>query len=178
MSARGHTPPDHQPVALVTGTRKGLGKCLAERLVERGYAVVGCSREPAGWSLPGYTHITADIGDEQQARQLMRSIQEEHGSLDVTINNAGIAVMNHVLLTPVETVDRILSTNFRETFLVSCESARLIRMPPWVGMPEETVERAVRIVARCIARHPGPKAAEAVARSAAKQATEWPGGLS
>jgi 3-oxoacyl-[acyl-carrier protein] reductase len=127
MSARMHTPPNHQPVALVTGTRKGLGRYLAEKLVERGYAVVGCSREPAGWSLPGYTHITADVGDEQQVRQLMRSIQEQHGSLDVTINNAGIAAMNHVLLTPVETVDRILNTNFRGTFLVSRESARLMR---------------------------------------------------
>ena len=50
-----------------------------------------------------------------------------HGRLDVVINNAGAAAMNHVLLTPVSTVDRLVSTNLRGTFLVCRESAKLMK---------------------------------------------------
>lgn len=115
------------PVALVTGTRKGIGKYLAQQLVERGYTVVGCSREPVDWELEGYTHIQADVQDEAQVKQLVEQIRRQYDRLDVTINNAGIASMNHVLLVPASTVDRLMDVNVRGTFLVSRESAKLMR---------------------------------------------------
>jgi len=45
------------PVALVTGSRTGLGKFIAQALAAKGYRVVGCSRHPTGWSAEGYEHI-------------------------------------------------------------------------------------------------------------------------
>ena len=33
-------------VMIITGTRKGIGLFLAKKYLERGYIVVGCSREP------------------------------------------------------------------------------------------------------------------------------------
>jgi 3-oxoacyl-[acyl-carrier protein] reductase len=45
----------------------------------------------------------------------------------VAINNAGIASMNHCLLTPVDTVHRILNTNVVGTFLFCREAAKLMR---------------------------------------------------
>ena len=41
----------------------------------------------------------------------------EHGQIDILLNNAGIASMNHFLLTPLSTVERIFQTNFFGTFL-------------------------------------------------------------
>jgi 3-oxoacyl-[acyl-carrier protein] reductase len=43
------------------------------------------------------------------------------------INNAGIASMNHILLTPTATINRIMATNFLGTTLVSRESAKLMQ---------------------------------------------------
>jgi 3-oxoacyl-[acyl-carrier protein] reductase len=77
--------------------------------------------------MPDYTHVCADVGDENQVRRLMRQIQEQYHYLDVAINNAGIAAMNHSLLTPAETFDRIMTTNVRGAFLISRESAKLMR---------------------------------------------------
>jgi 3-oxoacyl-[acyl-carrier protein] reductase len=45
----------------------------------------------------------------------------------VLINNAGIASMNHSLITPVSTLDKVMDTNFRGTFLVCREGAKLMQ---------------------------------------------------
>ena len=116
-----------RPVALVTGSRKGLGRHLAERLVADGFQVVGCSREPADWTLDGYLHVQADVVDEAQVKALHQQIRDRFERLDVTVNNAGAASMNHSLLTPMATFDRVVDVNFRGTFLVSRESAKLMR---------------------------------------------------
>lgn len=116
-----------RPVALVTGSRTGLGRYLVEQLVGTGYRVFGCSRQPADFSLEGYTHICADVSDEGQVKSLLSQIRKDGGRLDVTVNNAGVASMNHCLLMPVTTLDRILAVNVRGTFLVSRESAKLMR---------------------------------------------------
>lgn len=116
-----------QPVALVTGTRKGIGRHLAEFLLARGYRVEGCSRGPAEWEAEGYTHHCADVGDEAQVQQMMGAIRRQRRRLDVLINNAGIAAMNHVLLTPAATIEQLLRTNIVGTALVCREAAKIMR---------------------------------------------------
>jgi 3-oxoacyl-[acyl-carrier protein] reductase len=114
-------------VVLITGTRKGIGRFLAEHFVRQGALVEGCSREAPDWKLDGYTHHCADVANEAQVKAMLSSIQKRHGRLDVAINNAGIASMNHSLLTPAATVERIMATNVLGSFLVCRESAKLMR---------------------------------------------------
>jgi 3-oxoacyl-[acyl-carrier protein] reductase len=111
---------------VVTGTRKGIGRCLAERFAERGYHVIGCSRQPATLALPNYEHHCLDVADEQATKKLFLGIKQNHGRLDILVNNAGIASMNHSLLTPIGTVRKILETNVIGTFLFCQEAARLM----------------------------------------------------
>jgi 3-oxoacyl-[acyl-carrier protein] reductase len=114
-------------VVLITGTRKGIGKHLAEHFVAKGALVEGCSRELPDWELENYTHHLADVTDDMAVKKMFASIQKRHGRLDVVVNNAGVASMNHIMLTPTATVDRIMGINFRGTFLVSREAAKLMR---------------------------------------------------
>ncbi|NJN93661.1 MAG: SDR family oxidoreductase [Anaerolineales bacterium] len=114
-------------VVLITGTRKGIGRHLAEHFVRKGAIVEGCSREAPDWELPNYTHHCLDVANEVQVKALLSSIQKRHGRLDVLINNAGIASMNHSLLTPAATIGRIMSTNFQGTFLFCREAAKVMR---------------------------------------------------
>ena len=114
-------------VVFITGTRKGIGRYLAQHFVRKGAVVEGCSRKEIDWQLENYTHHIADVADESEIKTIMSSIQKRHGRLDITINNAGIASMNHSLLTPASMVDRIMATNFRGTFIVCRESAKLMK---------------------------------------------------
>ena len=116
-----------RPVVLVTGSRKGIGRHLAEHFLRQGALVEGCSREPSDCRLPCYRHHCVDVTNEEAVLGMMDSIRERHGRLDVTINNAGVASLNHSLLTPAETVRQVMSTNALGTFIVSRESAKLMR---------------------------------------------------
>jgi 3-oxoacyl-[acyl-carrier protein] reductase len=113
-------------VVLVTGARRGIGRFLAGHFARKGASVVGCSREPIDWSIERYSHYIADVGDEADVKGLIATVKREYGRLDVVINNAGIASMNAALLTPTATIDRVITTNFRGTALVSREAAKLM----------------------------------------------------
>lgn len=118
---------DGPPVALVTGARKGIGRHLATRLLGAGYRVVGCGRSPADWSAEGFVYQVADVTDESQVVPLLHGIARDHGRLDALVNNAAVASMNHSLLMPVSTVERMLRVNVAGTFLVSREAAKIMR---------------------------------------------------
>src|SRR5690606_27036783 len=92
-----------------------------------GHRVIGCSRRDITWALPGYTHYCVDVADEIAVKQLFADVRRQYGRLDHLINNAGIASMNHVLLTPLSTVHNILNTNVVGTFLFCRESATLMK---------------------------------------------------
>ena len=114
-------------VALITGTRKGIGKYLAEHFLASGYRVVGCSRQPSVLDHPRYAHHCLDVTDEPAVVRLFADVRGEHQRLDVLVNNAGIASMNHALLTPMASVQRIMNTNVGGTFLFCREAAKLMR---------------------------------------------------
>lgn len=115
-----------KPITLITGTRKGIGKYLAEHYVQKGHIVVGCSRSPVDWQLDNYHHFITDVANEKEVKKLFLEIRKKFGGLNNLINNAGIASMNHVMLTPLKTVNNILNTNVVGTFLFCRESAKLI----------------------------------------------------
>jgi 3-oxoacyl-[acyl-carrier protein] reductase len=118
-----------QKVALVTGTRSGVGQHLAQFLLAQGYAVIGCSRKALEWTPPAdrYTHFDTDVTSEEQVKALFGEITRRFGRLDVVINNAGVASMNHVLLTPVSSLRKMLETHVCGTHLVSREAVLLMR---------------------------------------------------
>ncbi len=116
-----------RPVVLITGSRKGIGRYLVEHFLRRGAFVEGCSREGDDCIEPDYHHHRVDVTNEHDVRAMVADVADRHGRLDVTINNAGIASMNHSLLTPGPTVERVMATNFYGTFLVARESAKLMR---------------------------------------------------
>ena len=115
------------PVTLITGTRKGIGRFLAERYCDAGHTVIGCSRNEADWRHERYHHMLADVADESKVKQIFSAIRKDYGRLDNLINNAGIASMNHSLLTPMSTVQRVLDTNVLGCFLFCREAAKIMK---------------------------------------------------
>ena len=115
------------PVTLITGTRKGIGRHLAEHYCAQGHTVYGCSRSEPDWELDGYTHMQADVTNEQEVKSIFSAIRQAHNRLDNLLNNAGIASMNHSLLTPLSTVRKVLETNVVGSFVFCREAAKLMK---------------------------------------------------
>jgi len=118
---------DKGPVMVITGTRKGIGKHLARYYCAKGFRVFGCSRSEASMEDGNYSHFCLDVAEEKPVKEMFREIRKSAGSIDALINNAGIASMNHLLLTPLKTVKNILNTNLVGTFLFCREAAKLMR---------------------------------------------------
>ena len=114
-------------VMIITGTRKGIGKYLAEYYAEKGFRIIGCSRSDIDYELDNYKHFCLDVSDESSVKKMFIEIRKEYGRLDILINNAGIASMNHVLITPLKEVKDILNTNFVGTFLCCREAIKLMK---------------------------------------------------
>ena len=112
---------------VITGTRKGIGKEMADHYHAEGRQVVGCSRGEGSIEHDHYQHFALDVSDEDAVIAMARTIKVSHGKVNALLNNAGIASMNHALLTPASTVNRILQTNVVGTFLFCREMSKLMR---------------------------------------------------
>jgi len=111
-------------VALVTGTRKGIGHHLALHLLKKGCHVAGLSRRESDLKHENYRHYISDISEEKSVLDVVRQIKKDLGPITVLVNNAGAASMNHVLLTPMSTYDSVFNTNVRGSFLLLRECAK------------------------------------------------------
>ena len=80
---------------LITGGATGIGLGLTERFVKEGNKVIICGRRPdvlaeARQKFPSILTKEVDLADEGQRIELFEWIAENHGELNVLINNAGI----------------------------------------------------------------------------------------
>ena len=112
---------------LVTGASRGIGAHLVRHYLAHADLVVGCARGAAPVAHERYTHVQMDVTDEAAVRSLFRDVRQRFGGLDVLINNAGIASMNLVALTPFDTARQIMATNFLGTFAFTHLALRLLR---------------------------------------------------
>jgi 3-oxoacyl-[acyl-carrier protein] reductase len=111
----------------ITGNRKGIGFHLTQYYLGKGYNVLGCSRTDSNLSHANYRHYICDVSDEKNVKQVVRQAKKEFDGIDILINNAGIASLNHSLLTPGSTVKRVFETNFYGSFFFAKECAKAMK---------------------------------------------------
>ena len=99
-------------IVVITGTHKGLGKKIAEHFLGLDAIVLGCSRHDSTIEHDNYHHFLADVQDEDQMTSFAKKVRQEFGHIDVLINNAGVASMNHFLMTPLDTAKRLMNVNY------------------------------------------------------------------
>ncbi len=113
-------------VILISGTSKGIGEYLVGHYLKKGFIVIGCSRRTYNKKINNYHHFSLDITDEKLVKKMFLNIRKNFKKIDVLINNAGLASMNHSLLTPSRKAQEIINTNFMGTFILSREAAKIM----------------------------------------------------
>ncbi|WP_419767662.1 SDR family NAD(P)-dependent oxidoreductase [Arcobacter sp.] len=113
-------------IIVITGTSKGIGQALANYYLENGEIVIGCSRGESSIKHENYRHFSLEVNDEKAVIKMVRVVKKEFGKIDILLNNAGMASMNHILTTSVSSVEKIFATNFLGTFIFTREVAKVM----------------------------------------------------
>ena len=79
-------------VCIVTGAGSGIGRASTLLFRSEGAIVAAADIDT---SADGVTH-RVDVGDEAETQALAKAVVEEHGRIDVLLNNAGIAGVGDV----------------------------------------------------------------------------------
>lgn len=115
-------------VALVTGSTRGLGKAIAQRLAAEGAAVavtgrraeaaerVAAELRDAGGKAAGFA---LEVGSAQSVESLVEAVEAALGPVDILVNNAGIVKDQLLVRMSEEEWDAVFETNVKGAYLCS-----------------------------------------------------------
>jgi len=102
--------------AVVTGSTRGIGFAIAERLLKDGYDVIATGTGKKSCGPLGSTFKQVDFLDEQSVADFVSFLQEKE--VDILVNNAGINKIGEFASTAIEDFDKILRVNLRTPFML------------------------------------------------------------
>jgi len=115
--------------ALVTGGAAGLGRAMAEALIEGGarVAIADISdRVPAVAQEMGAIPLRVDLSDRAQALGLVDRAVQALGGLDILVNNAGAQRRHPAEEFPLEDWDLVLSVNLDAAWILAQAAGRVM----------------------------------------------------
>lgn len=107
-------------VAIVTGSGRGIGKSIAALFAQEGAAVIGVDRaEDRGRAAIDelaeaggrVRFVRADVSVEADVRAAVRSVLDEHGRVDVLVNNAAIKIPARLTEVTVDAFHEVVNAN-------------------------------------------------------------------
>ncbi len=125
--------------AIVTGGSTGIGKATAQRLAKEGASVCinyYSDKEAAGANQlveeigrAGHAvaiAVQADVGDEDQVKEMVSRTRQELGGIDLLVNNAGIEKQIPLLEMSLADWQAVLNTNLTGAFLCMREAGKVM----------------------------------------------------
>lgn len=122
-------------VALITGGTRGIGAGIATALAKAGFSVAVSGRRPEEEVAPFLDslrahgaealYVAADVADAAARSMLLNQVKQRFGSLEVLVNNAGIApgVRADVLEESEASFDEVLQTNLKGPYFLTQQAA-------------------------------------------------------
>src|SRR5579875_1055298 len=120
---------------LVTGGSLGLGVAIVDSFLAAGDRVATCSRSQSPqiekWAAEHgdrFFFTAADLSDRSSCADMVHQVAERFGTIDVLVNNAGVAHDGVIGLTSDEDVDDVIDINLKGTFAVTKHVVRRMLM--------------------------------------------------
>ena len=143
-----------QKIALVTGSRRGIGLGIARALGKEGYFVVVSATAAQDDAVieklqaegVDCIYLPCNIAEREDRERILEDVCARYGRLDVLVNNAGVApaVRLDLLETTEESFDRLMQINLKGTFFMCQLTARKMIDLQQKGLPDY-VPRIVNI---------------------------------
>lgn len=127
-------------VALVTGSSRGIGRSIAEALMNAGADVVLHGRDDRGLAVAveqfssqglAASHVTADVTDEAAMSTALEQIVTRKGRLDILVNNAGISSRSPLSSAGTDEWKRVIDVDLNACFVLAREAARPMAAAGW-----------------------------------------------
>lgn len=129
---------------LITGASSGFGLVIANALKNKGYHVIGTSRNPEKYkNLVSFKLVQLDLDSQQSIQSFAQLLLKETQTVDVLINNAGYMLKGIAEETPIETGKKQFETNFWGTaqltnsilpFFRKQKSGKIITVSSFLGL--------------------------------------------
>jgi len=122
-------------VAIITGSRQGIGFGIAQDLARAGYNIVisdisqvDCDSTASQIQEEGIKviGIACDVSDKSQVDNLIAKTIDKFGRLDVLVNNAGIYPFKSFQDIQVEDWDKVINVNLKSIFLTSQTASKFL----------------------------------------------------
>lgn len=121
-------------IALVTGASSGIGAATALRLAAAGFIVYAAARRVermAELATHGITVIGLDITSEDSITACLQTIRQEHGGIDVLVNNAGYGSYGAVEEIPMDDARRQFEVNLFGLARLTQQAIAHMRQQRW-----------------------------------------------
>ncbi len=118
-------------LALVTGSRRGVGRIIAEHILRHGGRVAGFARGAATIDHPHYHHFQVDVGDPASVQKGFAELKKLSSVLHIVVNNAAVLTSQYAMIMPPAAAQAMFSTNLMGAFMVSREASKLMRKEKW-----------------------------------------------
>lgn len=106
-------------IAIVTGAASGIGAAIAKLFAEHGARVIGLDLNPSMGAGERLQHLIVDVTDVDGVAAAVNQVLEEHGRIDVLVNNAGADVFSDPLALSDADWERCLALNLKGTWNTS-----------------------------------------------------------
>ena len=111
--------------AVVTGGSAGIGRAIAQKLLDAGYDVISLDVQPSGLAHRKLKHVHVDLTDAEATRQAAEDVSRDH-AVTMVIHNAG--VIRPALLPEVKLADLNALVNLHMAAAVTLTQAALPTM--------------------------------------------------
>lgn len=123
-------------VALITGGSRGIGKEIALELGRNGVNIVisyvnnmekatAVIDEIISYGVKAMA-VCADVSVEEDVLHMIKTVEEEFGTIDILVNNAGITKDNLIIRMKEEDWDSVMDVNLKGTFLCTKAVSRIM----------------------------------------------------